>query len=299
MALNGENFIRFWCAPQLGGMVEYSRGIGVTHVYPWHWHEEFQISALEEGPGTLSFRDAEYPTPPGSLLFIPPGAVHSNRHSTPGGCSYRTINLPPSLLEKAFSDLPGAAAAFARMEAVVQDPELFELFLETHAQLEERTASQLASDSLLLRLLEKIVDRASGIEVPKAPVRSERLAVRQVKAYLSEHYSENVSLEELSKLVRLSPYHLHRVFTREAGMPPHAFQTQVRIARAKVLLNERKPLRLVAVETGFSDQSHFTREFKRFVGLTPGAYRSDRRKSRKSSDRSRRISAPASVMLTH
>ena len=100
------------------------------------------------------------------------------------------------------------------------------------------------------------------------------MAVRRVREYLVEAHAGNVSLEDLAKVANLSPYHLHRVFTREVGMPPHAFQTQVRISRSRVLLNEGKPLHAVAAETGFADQSHFTREFKRYVGLTPGAYRS-------------------------
>lgn len=73
MTPKAENWIKFWCAPQFGGRVELSRGIGVTHVYPWHWHEEVQICAIESGTDILSFRGAQHPTPPGTLTFVPPG----------------------------------------------------------------------------------------------------------------------------------------------------------------------------------------------------------------------------------
>jgi len=58
-------------------------------------------------------------------------------------------------------------------------------------------------------------------------------------------------------------------------MPPHAFQTQVRIARAKNLLREGHSISHVATMTGFVDQSHLTRHFKRLVKLTPGQYLQD------------------------
>jgi AraC-like DNA-binding protein len=274
MTLKAENWIKFWCAPQFGGRVELSRGIGVTHVYPWHWHEEVQIWAIESGADILSFRGAEYMTPPGSLAFVPPGEVHCNRHVSPEGCTYRTLNLGPDLLLRAFRGLTMEQATFSLHQPFIVDPDLFRRFVATHARLEEQP-SRLVSDVLLLRLLEEMLQRTSGLRrPPEGGGREERKAVRRVKEYLVEAHARNVSLEDLGKLVNLSPYHLHRVFTREVGMPPHAFQTQVRISRARILLNEGKPLHMVASETGFADQSHFTREFKRYIGLTPGAYRS-------------------------
>jgi AraC-like DNA-binding protein len=65
---------------------------------------------------------------------------------------------------------------------------------------------------------------------------------------------------------------LTRVFTKEIGMPPHAFQTQVRISEAKKLIRAGWPLSTVAAMTGFADQSHFIRHFKRLLKITPGEY---------------------------
>jgi AraC-like DNA-binding protein len=274
MAPKAENFIKFWYAAQLGGKIEMSRGIGVTHVHPWHWHEEFQIEAIEEGLGSLAFRGREHPTSAGSLLLVPPGEVHTSRHSTPAGCSYRALNLAPELVARIF----GSERAFSLSEPVVRDRELFRLFVATHARLEEMP-SRLTGDALLLRLMEQVFQRTAGSPPLEGCGREERLGIRKVREYLIQHHAENVALEQLSRVANMSPFHLHRVFTREVGMSPHAFQTTVRIARAKVLLYQGRALRVVAAETGFADQSHFTREFKRFVGLTPGAFRSDRLRS--------------------
>ena len=269
-----ENWIKFWCAPQFGGRVELSRGIGVTHVYPWHWHEEVQICAIESGTEILSFRGADHPAFPGSLSFIPSGEVHCNRHIAKEGCTYRTLNVGPDLLLRAFGGLTMEQAMFSLRQPVITDADLFRRFMATHARLEEQP-SRLISELLLLRLLEEMLERTSRLHRGReVRGREERMAVRRVREYLVKAHASNVSLEDLAKVANLSPYHLHRVFTREVGMPPHAFQTQVRISRARTLLKEGKPLHVVAADTGFADQSHFTREFKRYVGLTPGAYRS-------------------------
>jgi AraC-like DNA-binding protein len=58
-------------------------------------------------------------------------------------------------------------------------------------------------------------------------------------------------------------------------MTPHAYQTKIRIRRAKSLLHAGLPITAVAAEAGFYDQAHLTRHFKRIVGLTPGRYLKD------------------------
>ncbi|MFM2303350.1 MAG: hypothetical protein RLZZ135_759, partial [Cyanobacteriota bacterium] len=63
---------------------------------------------------------------------------------------------------------------------------------------------------------------------------------------------------------------LNRVFSQEVGVPPHAFLNQVRVWRAKAQLAKGIAISQVAVETGFYDQAHLTRHFKRLLGYTPG-----------------------------
>jgi transcriptional regulator GlxA family with amidase domain len=70
----------------------------------------------------------------------------------------------------------------------------------------------------------------------------------------------------------LSRFHLLRVFSKEIGLPPHAYQIRLRIERARTMLRKGIPPALVAGATGFADQSHFTRHFKRVWGITPARY---------------------------
>jgi AraC family transcriptional regulator len=92
--------------------------------------------------------------------------------------------------------------------------------------------------------------------------------------YIDEHHAQPIRLAELSALLHMSPYHFARLFTRTAGVPPHQFVVRRRIDAARALLTtERIPIAVIARAVGFRTASHFTTTFRRFIGVTPSAYR--------------------------
>ena len=93
--------------------------------------------------------------------------------------------------------------------------------------------------------------------------------------YLQANHHQNVSLAELADMIGISRFHLSRLFRREKGISLSAYQTQIRIDRAKQLLSQEVPISQVATATGFYDQSHFGYHFKRLVGTTPGNYQTE------------------------
>jgi AraC-like DNA-binding protein len=89
---------------------------------------------------------------------------------------------------------------------------------------------------------------------------------------LEQRAHESISLDELASTAALSRFHLLRSFAGEFGLPPHAYQIQMRIKQACRLLRLGMPCVTVASSVGFADQSHFTRHFKKIMGVTPRAY---------------------------
>lgn len=89
---------------------------------------------------------------------------------------------------------------------------------------------------------------------------------------LENRLNELITLDELAKAAALSRFHLVRTFAQQFGLPPHAYQIHVRINRACHLLRTGLHCVEVAPSVGFADQSHFTRHFKRIMGVTPSVY---------------------------
>jgi AraC-like DNA-binding protein len=156
--------------------------------------------------------------------------------------------------------------------AVVFDKDIIRRYLSLHYALEQ-PASSLERQALLLNFLTTLITRFAENSTRPRPPGLERQAVGRALDYLSEHYAENISLENLARIANLSPFHFNRVFSEQYGMPPHAFQTQLRVFRAKTLLRQGWSISQVAFQTGFADQSHLTRHFKRLVAVTPGQFR--------------------------
>jgi len=111
----------------------------------------------------------------------------------------------------------------------------------------------------------------------RGPVRSGALSRAQrqlLDQYLEENLDRNLSLAELAGVVQLSVFHFTRKFRAEFGCPPHAYVMRRRIECAKTqLARGNVPLKVVAANSGFADQSHMTRLFQRLLGVTPAEYR--------------------------
>ncbi len=261
--------IDVWRLDDLAG-IELRSGVAVTEPYPRHWHEEYQFCLIQAGGGELHYRGARHDTPSTSLFIVHPGEVHSNH--TEIGCSFRSIYVEPELICGIVSDAVGFKENLPFFpNPLIYDKEIIADYLSLHLS-RETDATTLERETAMLEMLTKLITRCAQ-EKPKlkAPGKQHK-AVEKVRQYIIEYHDRNLSLKELARLANLSSFHLTRVFTKEIGMPPHAFQTQVRIAKAKNLIRDGFSLSDIAAMTGFADQSHFIRHFKRLLKITPGEY---------------------------
>jgi AraC family transcriptional regulator len=109
------------------------------------------------------------------------------------------------------------------------------------------------------------------LSLPRGKLNSYQL--RRVVDFIQSHLAENVSLLTLADQAHVSPFHFARQFRATVGLPPHQFVLRQRVQRSLRLIKAGKlPLAQIAVESGFHDQPHFARAFRRVLGTTPGAY---------------------------
>ncbi|HID23423.1 MAG TPA: AraC family transcriptional regulator, partial [Planctomycetaceae bacterium] len=92
--------------------------------------------------------------------------------------------------------------------------------------------------------------------------------------YLQQHFAEDIRRDDVARVAHLSPSHFSRLFRRHTGQTFTEVLVRLRIRRATELLSHTdKPIALVAAESGFSDQSHFTKTFRKLMGVTPRQFR--------------------------
>jgi len=131
----------------------------------------------------------------------------------------------------------------------------------------------LLSKNLLL-LYEQIRLQLERVPAVKARTREELFRRLQIgREYIHSHVDGAVSLEEVSRASCLSRYHFHRAFTQTFQKTPHAYLTEVRLARAHSLLRSGAAVGEVCIAAGFSSASSFSRLFRTQFGVAPSAVR--------------------------
>ncbi|NEZ66417.1 AraC family transcriptional regulator [Leptolyngbyaceae cyanobacterium CCMR0082] len=271
---NAKHTIKTW---QLEGILLewYHLVPGPAGPIPKHCHPEYQLGFSQDTNGGYFYRGGGHPVPMGHFSLLHSGEVHATTRKQTWLEQYRTywmLYIHPDRLSEVFTALSGSSTGLPFFDnPVIYDRTLATQFLQFFGTFQQQT-STLERTTLLSICLNQLIQRhAEQRVVPQIPKR-DRHRVQQVQDYLMAHLTENVSLDQLAQLVGLSPYHLHHIFQQEVGMAPHQYQIQARVNRAKQLLHQGLSLRQVAEDAGFSDQSHLTRQFKRFLQVTPGRY---------------------------
>lgn len=238
----------------------------VEHTWPNHSHPEYKLGVSEGGTGTFFYRGQRYFTGPGKLLVIHPNEVHS---CTATG-AWRYLYAAPNVIANIVRtfDRNGDIEPLL-LPPVIDDAQLAELVLQAHRAMDNGDPQLDQESAFYEAICELLVRQASLPDIPK---KQGRANIRRVKESLEAKFRENVSLHELAQLAGTSAPYLSRVFSKEVGIPIQAYLSQIRVRRAQQMLMAGETLIEVAHAAGFADQSHFTRHFKRFVGVAPGAY---------------------------
>ena len=251
--------------------VELLHAYYVQHAYPRHSHDYYVISLIARGRQSFTHQGTKLSTPPGGLILINPGEVHTGEAADTHGFELRALYPSLSLMETAVFELTGRRAIPFFREVRVDHRWATNSISSLHKAILEG-AGLLECESRMLWTMAQLIRRYADIGSTEGHLGKEKRATRQVRQYIDEHFAESISLTSLAQYVAFSPYYLLRAFRAEVGMPPYAYLESVRIRHTQRLIKAGKPLAEVASEVGFSSQSHMTRQFKKIIGVTPGQY---------------------------
>lgn len=216
-------------------------------------------------------------TYPGQICIYPADILSSRRITMP--YEFIALMLAPEKVLQGLRDVPLKNQMEFRVHHNVDDPQLQGLMHTFLAEAETGNPNgRLFVESLTLALSIHFVKQyAEESEVlPENRYSLNTRQLRRILDYIEDNLAEEISLEALAQEIGLSKYYFCRLFKQSTGQPPYQYVLQRRLDRAKALLQHGE-INIIEVAHffGFSDQSHFSRLFKKSYGITPGNFLKD------------------------
>ncbi|MFJ3586018.1 AraC family transcriptional regulator [Streptomyces sp. NPDC090127] len=253
--------------PGVPGVVEVFHAHFTEHAYPMHVHDAWTLLIVDDGAVRYDLDRREHGTPHDTVSLLPPQVPHNGSPATAHGFRKRVLYLDLSQLDETFIgpavDGPDLA-----------DPLLRGRVAQLHAAL-AHPGDELEAESRLALIAERLRTHLRprlGTTHPAPAKAAPGGVAHTLRELLDARLRDGVTLAEASGHIHAHPTHLVRAFTTAFGIAPHQYVTSRRISEARRLLLDGRPLAEVATATGFYDQSHLTRHFRRHMGTTPGHY---------------------------
>jgi AraC-like DNA-binding protein len=232
-----------------------------TCAYEPHRHDSYAVGVTLAGVQRFRYRGAQRVALPGQLHVLHPDELHDGAAGTESGLRYRIFYIAPDLVREA---LDCAALPF------VADPvqQLADATRPIVALL--RDIDEPVCDLARAELAATVADALRALAgAAERPTRIDLAAVRLARDYLAAHACEQTSAARLEQVTGSDRFTLARHFRRAFGTSPDRYRMLRRLALARRAVERGEPLVQVAASTGFADQSHLSRQFKRAYGMTP------------------------------
>lgn len=262
--------VRISIAHDVGGIELLHARLDGRSVPP-HMHDEYSISVALRGGLSFDFRGSRHAAPSGVISCVAPGEVHNATAANGGRWEFLNLLVPAKLVRDVLSGIGWTDRLPDLPERVVADPKLARRLIALHHLLETGGELLERQSTTALVLAEFFMKHSTAGGEP-VPARPRGGAIQRAREFLHQCFAEPVPLARLASHAGLSQYHLLRTFHRTVGMTPHRYLNQVRLLDAKRRLSGGASAAEAAAASGFYDQSHMNRQFKKLLLATPGQY---------------------------
>lgn len=250
--------------------IEAYRFEGIVQPFPNHFHEYYVIGFIEDGHRVLSCRNQEYALKKDNILLFNPGDNHACVQSDDDTLDYRGFNITKEVMLDLAEEVTGRRELPGFSKTVIFDEEVT-CYLHPLHELVMKGSCGFGKEENLLLLISLLIQRYG--QPFESCIPECREEIEKACDFMEQHFADRIYLDQICRYAGLSKSTLLRVFTKSKGVTPYSYLENIRIGKAKKLLEQGVPPIEAAMQTGFSDQSHFTNYFNRFIGLAPGLYR--------------------------
>lgn len=270
-----DSLVEWSCYRRLAELpVEAMRAHFVRHVYDRHSHDAYSFGVTEQGVQAFRCRGGTRASAAGMIMAFNPDDPHDGHAAARDGFTYVMLHLGTDLVADILADAQGRRAGLPLFtEPVVDDGPLAGRLRRLNTLLLDG-ATRLEAQELVMRAVLAMVERHATQPVAPTPGGSD--ATSRVRDLLHDWFADDLSADDLAGAVGLSRFQLYRQFRERYGVPPSAYLRQVRLREARRRLAAGTAIAEVAFATGFADQSHLTRWFRRTYGITPRVYQQGR-----------------------
>lgn len=266
-----NNILQFTTSQDISG-VELMRAHFKSNTASLHYHDDFTIGVMESGVQSYCPKGNKVISK-GHISIVNPGRMHSNKSLDEDGYRYRTFNISPQVLCQIANDIVQNEINTPSFDHLsVKDKFLETKLFQLHDCLFFNQLDTIQMQSLFYETFAYLIQTHNSDKTLELKASVNSAIINRVKEYLHTYYDTKITLEQLSQVSGISTYYLNRVFSKSQGLPPHKYLMNLRLNRALDLLKGKNTITEVGYMVGFFDQSHFIRNFKSFLGITPKEY---------------------------
>lgn len=240
-----------------------------NHHYKNHFHDTFSLGANKEGSSIYLNKDKRFLLEKDKLSIINPHDVHSCNSTSEVLNKYYMMYLDVKWCENIQKSINPNIESFSNIsEEFLVSREYYERFINLCDFVFDENSIEEKENELLNFYFDFF---SLFLEDTKDILVDDRF--NEISTYIKKHYKENLTLDDLSNKFDINPFYLIRLFKTHLNMTPHTYILNVKVNEAKKLLKSGNSIVNTALECGFFDQSHFHRNFLKYVATTPNEYK--------------------------
>lgn len=245
--------------------LEYISIENQTTSFPKHFHDTFCISLIHKGIEQIEFENQSLFSEAGSISITNPYEIHSNPLIDRDSClKFDTIYMPNEVMRYALS---GKNIKFVNRK--ITSIKANKLFLELINALDTKNHKTIEFQLFKFVNTLKTYSQENNNEYSELNFES----FKEINAYIENNIHDKFCLRELSKMANINKYGFSKKFKASTGMTPMNYILMRKIFSCKKLIHSNSELTEIAYQYNFTDMAHFSKAFKRFIGISPKKYK--------------------------